>query len=222
MRRNKYLQLAFNHSLADFAQLIGAIPHHENLIVEAGTPLIKRDGIGVVKKMKMLWPGLIYADMKIVDGAEDEVKAAKAAGADFVTAVGTASPQTLKIFVESCREVGIKSVVDMINTPNPMRVLWKANTVPDVVMIHRGRDEENSFGAVIQYKNIAKIKGKWDILVGAAGGIDKKEMQSAIFNGANIVVVNLVYESDPWTGIVVDVDFQRQLTDFLAYVKQGS
>ncbi|MGI5898138.1 MAG: hypothetical protein ACOX6Q_03195 [Candidatus Dojkabacteria bacterium] len=42
----------------------------------------------------------------------------------------------------------------------------------DIVLIHRGRDEENSFEAVIQYKNIANIKGKWDVLVEAAGGID--------------------------------------------------
>ncbi len=218
MRKSNYLQLAFNHTLADFVKLIGRIPPHEHLIVEAGTPLIKREGVGVIRKMKQFWPGLVYADIKVVDGAEAEVRAAQHAGADFVTAVGNASVQTLKIFVDTCRQVGIKSVVDMINTPNPMRVLWKANTVPDVAMIHRGRDEENSFGTVIQYKNIAKIKGKWDIMVGAAGGIDKKELQSAIFNGADIVVVNLVHESDPWSGIVVDADFQRQLTEFLAYV----
>ncbi|MCJ7827587.1 orotidine 5'-phosphate decarboxylase [Patescibacteria group bacterium] len=219
MSRSNYLQLAFNHTFADFVRLIGKISPDDQLIVEAGTPLIKREGIGVVRKMKQFWPGLIYADMKIVDGAVAEVKAAKMAGADFVTAVGNASKETLQVFVEACRKEGIKSVIDLINTPNPMRVLWKANVRPDVAMVHRGRDEENSFGAVIQYKNIAKIKGKWDVLIGAAGGIDKRELQSAIFNGADIVVVNLVHKSDPWSGIVVDGDFQVQLKNFLNYVR---
>ncbi|MGI5841215.1 MAG: orotidine 5'-phosphate decarboxylase / HUMPS family protein [Patescibacteria group bacterium] len=219
MNNQRYLQLAFNGTLSELRSSIRDIPRNDNIIIEAGTPLIKREGINVVRSIKYHWPGLVYADMKIVDGAEGEVLAAKNAGADFVTAVGTASPETLRIFVETCRRSNITSVVDMINTQNPMRILWKANITPDVAMIHRGRDEESSHGAVIQYKNIAKIKGKWDITVGAAGGIDKKELRSAIFNGADIVVVNLVHSTDPWKGITLDLDFQHQIKEFLDFVK---
>ena len=169
--------------------------------------------------MKTYWSGPICADIKIVDGARSEVEMAKAMGAEYVTAIGNASPQTLKVFVDTCKEVGIKSVIDSINTVNPLKVLWKANVVPDVVIIHRGRDEENSYGSVIQYKDIAKIKGKYDILVGAAGGIDDRELQSASFNGADIVVVNVVRPSDPWKGLVMDSNLRKNISDFVDFVR---
>jgi bifunctional enzyme Fae/Hps len=219
MSKNKYLQLAFNNSFSEFARLISHVPIQENIIIEAGTPLIKKEGVNVIRRMRMYWPGKICSDIKLVDGSEAEVRMSKDAGADYITAIGTASDETLRLFVDECRKHNIKSVIDMINTPSPMKKLWKVNNPPDAVLIHRGRDEENSFGKVIQYKEIAKIKGKWDIRVGAAGGIDKKELQSAVFNGADIVVVNIVYADDPWKGITVDKDFRRRVNEFVNFAK---
>jgi len=218
MSRKQYLQLAFNSSFEDFLSVIRLIPTNPNIIIEAGTPLIKKDGIGVVSKMRMYWPGYICADIKVVDGAKAEVEMAKLAGATHVTALGNASEETLKIFVETCKNTGMISVIDMINTPNPLKALWKANIIPDLVVIHRGRDEENSFGELIQYKNISKLKGKWEMLVGAAGGIDTKEMQSASFNGADVVVVNIVRPSDPWNGLVIDENINENINSFLRFV----
>lgn len=218
-RSKKYLQLAFNSSFDDFVSVIGLIPKNQNIIIEAGTPLIKKDGIGVIEQMRFYWKGYICADIKVVDGAKAEVEMAKNAGATHVTALGNASEETLRIFVDTCKEVGIKSVIDMINTPDPLKSLWKANIFPDIVTIHRGRDEENSFGEVIQYKNIAKIKGKWDVLVGAAGGIDEKEMQSASFNGADVVVVNVVSPNDPWGGLIMDSGFKDHIKDFIKLIE---
>ena len=57
------------------------------------------------------------------------------------------------------------------------------------------------------------------MFVGTAGGIDKKEMRSAVFNGADIVVVNLVHTADPWKGIMLDREFRNQVAEFLNFVK---
>jgi bifunctional enzyme Fae/Hps len=219
MSNRNYLQIAFNRDFNEFVSVIRYIPQNSNIIIEAGTPLIKREGIGVIQRMKMYWPGEISADIKIVDGAKREVIMARDMGADYVTAVANASAETLKIFVNTCKEVGIKSVIDSINTENPLRAIWKANVIPDVVLIHRGRDEENSFGAVIQYKNIAKIKGKYEVLVGAAGGLDEKEMESASFNGADIVVVNVVRPDEPWTGLVIDENIKENINTFVEFIR---
>jgi len=216
--KKQYLQLAFNSSFQDFLSVIRLVPENPNIIIEAGTPLIKREGVGVVSKMRQYWSGNICADIKVVDGAKEEVEMAKQAGATHVTALGNASKETLNIFVQTCKDVGLVSVIDMINTPNPLKSLWAANIVPDLVVIHRGRDEESSFGEVIQYKNISKIKGKWDISLGAAGGIDQKEMQSASFNGADVVVVNVVRPSDPWEGLVIDENIKENIDKFLRFV----
>ncbi len=216
--KKQYLQLAFNSSFQDFLAVIRLVPENPNIIIEAGTPLIKREGVGVVSRMRQYWRGNICADIKVVDGAKEEVEMAKAAGATHVTALGNASKETLKIFVQTCKDVGLVSVIDMINTSNPLKALWAANIVPDLVVIHRGRDEESSFGEIIQYKNISKIKGKWDISLGAAGGIDQKEMQSASFNGADIVVVNVVRPTDPWEGLVIDSNIKENIDKFLSFV----
>ncbi len=218
MKNSTYLQLAFNHTFLEFAAAIPHIPRHPNILIEAGTPLIKREGIGVVSRMRQSWGGKVVADLKVVDGAAAEVRMAAQAGASYVTACGTSSIETLRIFIEECKKAGICSVIDMMNVVNPLKTMWQVNLVPDAVYIHRGRDEETAYGKLLQYKHIAKLKGKWDNLVGAAGGIDKKELQSAIFNGANIVVVNIVKPGDPWKGLVLDESFKTSVDQFLQFV----
>lgn len=213
------IQIAFNNAFVDFEEIVRYLPQSDHIIIEAGTPLIKREGIDVIGRMRSLWHGNICADMKIIDGAYHEVAMAKQMGATSVTAMGNTTKESLGIFVETCRKMDIISIVDMMNNQNPLKTLWRTNIVPDMVFIHRGRDEENSYGKIIQYKDIAKIKGKWNIKVGAAGGIDRKELQSAIFNNADVVVVNIVQSTDKWKGIVFDDNFQESLQDFLKFIE---
>ncbi len=213
------IQIAFNYTFGDFIRIIGSIPKTSDIIIEAGTPFIKYEGIDVIRRMRHFWRGDICADLKIADGAYEEVLMAKRAGATSVTALGNSAPETLKIFVETCKKLKIASIIDMIGNPDPLKTLWKANVVPDMVYLHRGRDEESTYGKIIQYKDIAKLKGKWSLKTGAAGGIDKKELQSAIFNNADIVVVNIVRPEDDWKGIIFDGEFRSRLDDFLRFVK---
>lgn len=212
------IQIAFNYNFQHFLSVIRHIPYSPNIILEAGTPFIKYEGVNVINRMRHYWLGDICADIKIVDGAYEEVAMARRAGASSVTAIGNASHETLRIFVDACREFHVDSIVDMIGNPNPLKTLWKAHIVPDMVYIHRGRDEENSFGKIIQYKDIAKLKGKYELKTGAAGGIDKRELQSAIFNSADVVVVNIVRPEDQWKGIVFDNDFEKNLQSFLDFI----
>jgi 3-keto-L-gulonate-6-phosphate decarboxylase len=57
-------------------------------------------------------------------------------------------------------------------------------------MLHRGVDESQfSKEKQIPYYQIKKIKGNYNLLVAVAGGDTLKEVQRAIFNDADIVVV---------------------------------
>lgn len=213
------IQIAFNSSLTDVYSVLRRIPASQNIIIEAGTPLIKQYGIQVVSQIRQIWSGELCADMKIIDGAVAEVEMAARAGATSVTAMGSASKETLALFVSACKKNNVTSIVDMMNISNPMRTLWKNGVVPDSVFIHRGRDEENAYGKILQYKEIAKIKGKWEVAMGAAGGIDTREFQSALFNGSDIVVVNVVSKGSLWKGIVFDDNFTTSLDQFLKFVQ---
>jgi 3-keto-L-gulonate-6-phosphate decarboxylase len=87
------------------------------------------------------------------------------------------------------------------------------------MVLHRGRDEEATRGKVIQYKHVNRIRSKFDVLISAAGGVDLREARSAIFNGANIVVVNLVHPSDPWEGISTESEVAAMAEAFLTTIE---
>lgn len=48
--------------------------------------------------------------------------------------------------------------------------------------------------------------------------IRERELQSAIFNSADVVVVNIVRPEDQWKGIVFDNDFEKNLQSFLDFI----
>jgi 3-keto-L-gulonate-6-phosphate decarboxylase len=129
--------------------------------------------------------------------------------------MGSAPPEALDIFIQTCARLGMDSMVDMMHVERPLQVLRPLKRPPTVAILHRGRDEEQTRGKVIQYKQIAKLKSKYDILVSAAGGVDLNEAQTAAFNGADIVVVNVVPIGSPWVGITPDQDVAALAKQFL-------
>ena len=84
-----------------------------------------------------------------------------------------------------------------------------------MVVLHKGRDEESTTGKLIQFRHVKRVRSKFDVLISAAGGVGIKEARSAIFNGANIVVANLVHPSDPWKGISTTSDVGAMAQEFL-------
>ncbi len=106
-------------------------------------------------------------------------------------------------------------MIDMLGVDDPISVLRPLYTPPDIVVIHRGRDEESNRAKMIHYRHISKIRSKYDVLISAAGGVDLKEARTAIFNGANIVVVNVVKPGDPWGGMSITEDIKAVTEKFL-------
>src|SRR3989304_5642011 len=63
--------------------------------VEAGTPLIKSEGVDAVRALRREFPDrTIVADMKIMDAGRMEVEAAAKAGANIVDVLGAAPDAT--------------------------------------------------------------------------------------------------------------------------------
>lgn len=218
-RKIRYLQIAFNSDLFQVKQILPTIPFNDRIIIEAGTPFIKREGLGGIRAIANTWTGPVVADLKTLDGALYEVDFALRAGATAVTALGSAPVETLNLFIKRCKEAGIDSMIDMLGIEEPLKVLLRLAQPPNVVVLHKGRDEESTRGKVIKYKHVNKIRSKYDVLISAAGGIDLREARSAIFNGANIVVANIVSAGDPWTGISVDADVSAIANEFLRTIE---
>ncbi len=222
-RKKRYLQLAFNSTLDEMRSIMLTIPLSERIIFEAGTPLIKRYGteaIGAIRQAYAMrsftgrlagrsptgYRPYIVADLKTFDRAETEVSMVAAAGASAAVALGTAPLETLDAFVVACEKAKLDSMIDMMNVDFPLSVLRAMKKPPHVVIIHRGVDEEHyTKGKQIALHEIQRIKGAYDLLIAIAGGDTSREVQSAVFNDADIVVVwKSVYRKTHDTNTLVE------------------
>ena len=68
--------------------------------IEAGTPLIKSEGLDAVRELKRRFPGkVIVADMKIMDAGRIEVESAAKAGASGYVVKGVPADQLAALLV---------------------------------------------------------------------------------------------------------------------------
>jgi len=200
-------------------RILPGIEPSDCILIEAGTPYIKREGMVGIGMIRRTWPGHVVADIKIADGAAGEVDMVHRAGATAVTAAGSAPFETLDLFVARCTHHEMVSMIDMVGVKDPLKVIMQLKHPSDVVVLHRGRDEEGTRGKAIQYRHVNRLRSKFDVVISAAGGVDLKEARSAIFNGANIVVANLVHPADPWVGIPTDTDVAEIARQFRETIK---
>lgn len=203
-RRERYLQVALNSTLSEAQAIIQQLPFSSRILVEAGTPLIKAYGMEAITSIRRWSPAGTYivADLKTADLANREVAMAAAAGANGVTCLGVAPLETINSFILSCEQSGVDSMVDMMNVERPQLILRQLKKLPRVVVVHRGVDEtEFSKEKQIPFYQIQQIKGGFNMLLAVAGGDSIREVQRAIFNGADIVVAwKDFYQSSAETG----------------------
>jgi 3-keto-L-gulonate-6-phosphate decarboxylase len=144
--------------------------------------------------------------MKTMDRGYDEVRMCALSGASAVIALGSAPIETLNVFIAACDEYGIDAMIDMMNVEYPVSVLRALKKQPRVVVLHRGVDEErDNKQKMLPLHEIRRVKGAYNMLVSVAGGDTAREIQSAAFNDADIVVVwKSVYERNEKTLEVVE------------------
>lgn len=197
-QKKKYLQIALNSTPEEGEEIISQLPSSDRIIVEAGTPLIKAYGIEGIRRLKEAWqyqvgslPNVyVVADTKCMDRGKTEVQIAKDGGASAATVLGAAPIETINYFIASCSDLELDSMIDMIGVEQPFKVLRKLRKMPSVVVLHRGVDEEAfDKNKPIPYLQINKIRSSFDTMISIAGGDTIREVQRAIFNDANIVVV---------------------------------
>ncbi|NHJ03441.1 MAG: hypothetical protein EAX90_01345 [Candidatus Heimdallarchaeota archaeon] len=204
----RYIQIAFNGTMHQVRKVLPQIKFDSRILIEAGTPYIKQFGMDGVRLIRNLWKGLVVADLKITDGAICEVQFAARAGANAVTVMGSAPVETLDFFNEYCARSKIYSMIDMLGVVNPLRKLQPLRHKPDFVIIHKGRDEETNARSIIRYKDISKVRSKYDSFISVAGGILPDQVRTAYFNGADVAILNIVTNADPNDGILETTNFR--------------
>ena len=187
-----YVQIALDTpDIARTKTILTQLPRSDRIILEAGTPLIKKYGTKVIHDLREIAKDIfIIADMKTLDVGQVEVDLAFDETADAVVASGLASKETLNRFIYEAKRLGIYAFVDMMDVKNPLETLRSLDEVPDVVVLHRGIDEEHV--GPTRWDLIRQIKETFaarKTLVAVAGGIDPSTAPKAIESGADILIV---------------------------------
>lgn len=157
--------------------------------IEAGTPLIKSEGMDIVRRLKKRFPShTIVADMKTIDVGGPEVEIAAKSGADVVVVLGVSSDPTITEALLSARQYGSKIMVDLFNVGNKIaRAKQMEKMGADYVCVHVGVDEQMVGGSPLsELKGLAKSVG---IPIAAAGGINSETAPDILKAGASIVIV---------------------------------
>ncbi|AKB13545.1 MAG: bifunctional 5,6,7,8-tetrahydromethanopterin hydro-lyase/3-hexulose-6-phosphate synthase [Methanosarcina thermophila] len=184
-----YLQIAFdNPNLESVLSAISQIPKSDHVIIEAGTPLIKRYGVDVISKIRDVRPdAFIVADLKTLDTGNLEARMVADAAGDAIVVSALAPISTIDKLIEEAHKTGIYAVMDTLNQPDPISVLKQLKVMPDVIELHRGIDIENTEHAWGNIEEIKKVAPK--ALVAVAGGVRLDKVPVALSQGADILVV---------------------------------
>ncbi len=179
----------------DFIDLHRALQVAEEAVVggvdwiEAGTPLIKSEGLNVVRTFRKKFPDkTIVADMKIMDVGSVEVQMAAEAGADVVMMLGATDDSTIREGVEAGARYGSRIMVDLINVEDMITRAFELEKLGvDYICVHVGIDQQ--MRGMDPLEILAKVVEVVHIPVAVAGGINSESAAKAVEAGASIVIV---------------------------------
>ncbi len=157
--------------------------------LEAGTPLIKANGMDAIRRLKRAFPGkTIVADLKIADTGDIETEMAAKAGADIVTVLGSSDDQTIMQSVEAAKRYGCKVLVDLLNCGDmAARAKIAEELGADYVMVHTGIDQQMVGKDV--FSDLRRVVGVVKIPIAVGGGLTPENVGQAVRGGAGIVII---------------------------------
>jgi 3-hexulose-6-phosphate synthase / 6-phospho-3-hexuloisomerase len=157
--------------------------------VEAGTPLIKAEGLEAVRALRKAFPDkVVVADMKTMDTGAFETEAAVKAGASVVGILGAASDGTVKEAVKAARKYGAKVYLDLISVKDKVARAKDAERLGcDYVALHMGVDEQMAGAKPLDV--LKAVAQAVRIPVMAAGGLNSETVGPCVAAGASILIV---------------------------------
>jgi len=157
-------------------------------IIEIGTPLVKGEGLGIIKEFKKFRKPIV-ADLKTMDTGFLEAEMAFKAGADISSVCGTADDSTIKGAIKVARKYGKEILVDLIAVKNVIKRTKEIMKLkPDYIGVHTGIDMQKRESPLVNLRKVSKIvKGKVKVVV--AGGIGVENIGKIIEYNPDVVVV---------------------------------
>lgn len=165
--------------------------------VEAGTPLIKSEGLNAVRELKRAFPNArVVADMKVMDTGAFEVEIAAKAGADLVTVLGVSDDGTIADAVRGGEKYGCEIVVDLLGVADPIeRARSVAQLGVTLVCWHVGIDMQMT--GRTPFDTLAELVRASPVPVAVAGGLTSESIADAVRAGALVLIVGGAITKSP-------------------------
>ena len=161
-------------------------------IVEAGTPLVKAAGIGVVQELKACFGKTVVADLKTMDAGYGEARLAFDNGADITTVLAVASLKTVEGVVEAAQHSGKEVMVDLMNTDPTEKFRELAHLSVSYYLFHRGIDQQSQIQSSWKPEALPGSPAR----VAVAGGLGP-ETVAQVVDFADIVIVGRAITAAP-------------------------
>ena len=157
--------------------------------LEAGTPLIKSEGMEIVRKLKETFSEkTLVADMKTMDTGAFETEMAAKAGADIVSVLAVADDSTIIESLKSARKYGAKLMVDLIGVKDKIKRAKELEKIGiNYLCIHVGIDEQMI--GITPLETLKSLVKHTNVPVAVAGGINSETAADIVKAGASIVIV---------------------------------
>lgn len=157
--------------------------------LEAGTPLIKSEGMESVRALKKEFVDRkIVADMKTMDTGAFEVEIASKAGSDIVVIMAQADDTTVLESVKAARRYGSEIMADLIGVEDPVSRAKEVQELgADYLCVHVSIDEQ-----MIAHDPLETLRAVCEVArvpVAVAGGLNSETVVEAVKAGASVVIV---------------------------------
>jgi len=157
--------------------------------LEAGTPLIKSEGMDIIRQLRESFPGkTIVADMKTMDTGALETEMAAKAGADIVSILAASDDSTILDACQSARKYGAKIMIDLIGVPDKVQRAKEVESLGAAYLcIHIGIDEQ--MRGKKPFTTVKELVKHTNLPVAVAGGLNSETIAEVVNAGARIIIV---------------------------------
>jgi 3-hexulose-6-phosphate synthase / 6-phospho-3-hexuloisomerase len=172
--------------------------------IEAGTPLIKSEGMRAIRTLGRKFPrNIVVADMKTLDAGKIECEMAFSAGADVVSISGLAHDSTVRDSIRAASTHDGLLMADLLMSANPrIRARELEQLGVDIVCLHTGIDAQKALHSRLKVnRTVVDLARTLRIPVATAGGVTPTTVQGLLSVGVKVIIVGswITGSKDPAT-----------------------
>lgn len=183
------LQLALDGELNEALAILECVEPFID-IAEVGTPLIFREGVAALRRIRRTRPHLrLVADLKIMDAGEAEAEIAFGAGADVATVMALASDATILGALKAARKWRGQIMVDMMQVVDPIARAGELLAFGcDLLCLHTAHDMQAAQGS--PFGQLAEMREALpDAPLAIAGGVKPATLAEILPWRPQVIVV---------------------------------